>query len=56
MAKIVDKLDNINSTLEKILEVMAKPEHPFMRFLTIAGMIGGFLGIIAMIDIVIKWF
>ena len=56
MAKIADKLDNINCTLEKILNVIRKPEHPVIKFLTIAGMIGGFLGIIAAIDIVIKWF
>jgi len=56
MAKIVDKLDNINTTLEKMLKVIEKPKHPFLITLETAGMIIGILGIIALIDTVLKWF
>ncbi|MCL2806240.1 MAG: hypothetical protein FWD26_09905 [Treponema sp.] len=55
MAKITDKLDNINSTLEKMLKVMEKPEHPVIRFLIVAGMIASVLAIISSIDIGFKW-
>ena len=56
MAKITDKLDNINTTLEKILKVMDKPEHPVMKFLTIAGLIGSAFAIISTVDTIFKWF
>jgi len=56
MDKITDKLDNINTTLEKILNVMNKPENPFLKFLAIAGMFVGVLGIITLIDTIIGWF
>jgi hypothetical protein len=56
MEKIADKLNNINCTLEKMLEVINKPEHLLQKFLTIAGMIGGILGIITIIDIMMNWF
>ena len=63
MDNVVEKLDNINRTLEKhnvitqkILEVMQKPENPFFKALTIAGIGVGFLGIIQVIDTILKWF
>ena len=56
MEKIADKLDNINSTLEKMLNVMNKPEHPFIKFLGVAGMIASIFAIIGSIDIIISWF
>ena len=56
MAKIVDKLDNINRTLEKILGVMDKPENPFIKILKIAGLFAGFLAIIHVIDTIFSWF
>ena len=56
MDKIANKLDNINSTLEKMLKVMDKPEHPVMRFLIIAGMVASILAIITTVDTIIKWF
>jgi len=55
MAKIVDKLDNINKTLEKILTSMEKKEPPIIRILLIGGLITAFLGIIGHIDTIIKW-
>ena len=54
--KIVEKLGNINQTLEKILGVMEKPENPFIKILTIAGIGVGILGIIQVIDTISKWF
>jgi len=56
MAKIVDKLENINNTLEKILETMNKPVHPFLKFLGIAGMIASIFVIIDAIDTILQWF
>ena len=56
MAKITDKLDNINTTLEKMLVIMDKPEHPAMKFLTIAGMIASIFAIITSIDTIMSWF
>ena len=56
MDKVVKKLGQINHTLEKILRVMQKPENPFVKALTIAGVVAGILGVIQVIDIIIKWF
>jgi len=56
MAKIADKLDNINITLIKMLKVMDKPKHPVLKGFEIAGMVVGILGIIALADTVFKWF
>jgi len=63
MGDMVEKLDNINRTLEKhnvfmqkMLDVMQKPENPFFKVLTIAGVGVGILGIIQVIDTILKWF
>jgi preprotein translocase subunit Sss1 len=63
MEQVVEKLENINRTLErnneitqKMLEVMQKPENPFFKVLTIAGIGVGILGIIQVIDTILKWF
>ena len=56
MDTIPEKLENINNTLEKILKTMQKPENPFVRTLTIAGIGVGILGIIQVVDTIIKWF
>ncbi|MCL2808607.1 MAG: hypothetical protein FWD24_00935 [Treponema sp.] len=55
MVKIEEKLDNINKTLEKMLDVMEKPEHRFIKALIIGGMIVSIFGIINEIDTIIKW-
>ena len=55
MAKIVDKLDNINRTLEKMLEVMEKPEHTLVKALIIGGLLASIFGIISEIDTLIEW-
>ena len=63
MEQVVEKLDNINRTLErnneitqKMLDVIQKPENPFFKVLTIAGIGVGILGIIQIIDTILKWF
>ena len=63
MTQVVEKLEIINRTLEKhneitqeILDVMQKPENPFFKALTIAGVGVGILGIIQVIDTLLKWF
>jgi hypothetical protein len=63
MDNLVEKLDNINQTLEKhnaitqkMLELMQKLENPFFKALTIAGIGVGILGIIQVIDTILKWF
>ena len=63
MEKIAEKLDLINQTLmkqneitQKVLSVMQKPENPFFKALTIAGIGVGILGIIQVIDTILKWF
>jgi len=63
MDNVGEKLDNINQTLEKhnaitqkMLESMQKPENPFFKVLTIAGIGVGILGIIQVIDTILKWF
>ena len=56
MEKVVEKLDNINQTLEKISVSIDKPETKFMKILTIAGISVGILGIIQVIDTILKWF
>ena len=62
MTQVVEKLEIINRTLEKhneitreILGVMQKPENPFFKALTIAGVGVGILGIIQVIDTLLKW-
>jgi hypothetical protein len=39
-----------------MLKVMAKPEHPFIKALAIAGMAASVFAIIGSIDIIINWF
>jgi len=63
MEKAIEKLDNLNRAmdkhneiLQKILDVMQKPENPFFKALTIAGVGVGILGIIQVIDTLLKWF
>ena len=56
MEQIAEKLESINKTLEKILGVMEKPENPFIRALILAGIGVSILGIVHIVDTIIKWF
>ena len=53
--KLIEKLDNINQTLERILSVMQKPENKFVKGLRIFGLVVGALGILYFIDMVRNW-
>ena len=53
--KIVDKLDNISKTLEKIGIALGKPEHTLIKILIIGVLIVSISSIIGEIDTVIKW-
>ena len=55
MDEVAKKLNDINNTLERILGVMQKPDNPFVRTLTLAGIGVGILGIIQIIDTILKW-
>jgi hypothetical protein len=55
MEKIVEKLDTINSTLEKMLDVMKKPVNKFFRALEIIGLGVGILSVLNAIDIIRNW-
>jgi hypothetical protein len=53
--EIAEKLDTINGTLEKMLEVMKKPENKFLRALEIIGLGVGALSILNAADIIRSW-
>ncbi|GHV51972.1 hypothetical protein AGMMS49579_08480 [Spirochaetia bacterium] len=55
MEKIIEKLENINKTLEGILEVMKKPESKFEKVLEYGGAGVSILGILSIIDIIRTW-
>jgi len=61
-ADIAGKLDAINKTLKQqneitqsICDIMQKPEHPFLKVLTVAGIGVSVLGIIQVLDTIINW-
>jgi preprotein translocase subunit Sss1 len=56
MKQLVVEIGRINKTLEGILDIMRKPENKFFKALSIAGTGVGALGIIHVVDTVIKWF
>ena len=56
MEKIAEMLDNINRTLEKILEVIGKPENKFHKTLEVFGICVGMLSILTAIDIIRNWY
>jgi len=62
MDNTVEKLDNINRTLErqneimqKMLDIMPGPENRFVRVLEIVVLIATVLGIFGTVDIVRRW-
>jgi hypothetical protein len=55
MERIVERLDTMNSTLEKMLEVMKKPVNKFFRALEIIGLSVGILSVLNAIDIIRSW-
>ena len=55
MEKVVEKLDNINKTLEGIRDIIGKPENKFLVALQYAFGVVAIFGIIVIIDIIVKW-
>ena len=62
MDTVAEKLDSINKTLERrneiaqsALELTRKPENPFLKAFTVAGIGVSVLGIIQVLDIIIQW-
>jgi len=55
MEGVIEKLDTINKTLEKMLEVMKKPENKFLRVLEIIGLGVGILSVLNAADIIRNW-
>jgi len=53
--KIIDKLEKINNSLERMITVIEKPDHLLMKALIIGGLIVSISSIIGEIDVVIKW-
>jgi len=56
MENVAEKLDNINSTLEKMLGVMEKPENRIVKAFAVFGLFVGALSIVNIIDTILKWF
>ena len=55
MKEVIKELKDINKTLEGMLAVMVKPENKFEKALMIAGTGVGALGIIHIVDTILKW-
>ena len=62
MSKVVEKLDDMNRTLErhndiaqKMLDVMEKPESKFIRGLKMVVLFVSVLGIFSVADVIRKW-
>ena len=55
MKEIAEKLDNINKTLEGILQALNKPENKFMVILAGIGAVVSALGILGTIDLIRSW-
>jgi len=55
MEQIVERLDNINNTLECMLGVMKKPESKVMTVLKYAGAVVGVLGILTIVELIRQW-
>jgi hypothetical protein len=55
MDKVVEKLDNINQTLEKMLASMQRPKSRFVWALEMLVLFCGALGIINIVDTIRKW-
>jgi len=55
MEKVVEKLNCINQTLEKMLAVMQRPKNKFIQMLEVFVLFAGACGIISVIDVFRKW-
>jgi hypothetical protein len=55
MEKVVEKLNNINQTLEKMLSVMQKPKNKFIQMLEIFGLGVTALSVLYFVDLIRRW-
>ena len=55
MEQIVERLDNINNTLECMLGVMKQPESKVMTVLKYVGAVVGALSFLGIVEIVRQW-
>jgi len=55
MEKIVEKLDNINKTLEGIKEILKTPENKVMTIFKYIGAGVSALGVLSIIELIRKW-
>ena len=55
MEKVVEKLDNINKTLEGIRQILGKPENKVMIVLKYVGAGVGALGILGIAELIRNW-
>jgi len=55
MEKIIEKLDNINKTLEGILQVLSTPENKVMTVFKYAGAGVSALGFLSIAEIIRQW-
>ena len=55
MDKVVEKLDNINQTLEGILKFLSTPENKVMTVLKYTGAGVGALSFLGLVEIVRQW-
>ena len=55
MEKVVEKLDNINKTLEGILKVLSTPENKVMTIFKYVGAGVSALGILGIAELIRRW-
>jgi preprotein translocase subunit Sss1 len=55
MEKISGQLEHISATLDEILKALKTPENKLLRILDIAAAGMGVLGILTIVDTIVKW-
>jgi len=55
MDKVVEKLDNINKTLEGIRQILGKPENKVMTVFKYVGAGVSAMGILTIAELIRKW-
>jgi len=55
MEKVVERLDNINKTLECMLAVMKQPENKIMTVFKYVGAGVSALGVLSVIELIRQW-
>ena len=55
MEKVVEKLDDINQTLGRMLAVMPKPENRLVQVLKLVGLAITALGVVHIVNGILPW-